>query len=235
MSLLERVGSGHMQVRQQGRDASQGDPARIMDETEIDADLAANSDSAGQMTKAIAFAKSKGASIIGLTGTGQSVGVSTISQHLAQSYASFGKRTLLVDVSKVSDLPSEASSGAQANAGLADYATLISGNVGVVDLLGIPSGPPNEQALRAMFAVAVEQGLTIIVDLPPIVRADGRPSPAFATVGALCDIAFVICPTGGVSASELKACHATSDVAGVNIAGIILNDWHLPLHSLLPA
>lgn len=189
---------------------------------------------AGPMTNIIAKSKSKDASIIGITGTSSGVGVSTVSMQLARTFARFGKRTLLVDVSKVDRLPSEAPAVAEPNARLSDYATPVKGNISVVDLLGVPSGPPSEQALRAMFSGAVEQGMTIIVDLPPVVQPGDQPSAAFASVGALCDSAFLVCLTGAVSSTELNTCLATCRVLGVTLSGLILNDWQLPGNRLLP-
>ena len=238
MSLLERFSFEDVQVGLRGLRRLK--PAI----GEVDPHLAlcaASGDSAapvsacaGQLIKVADLVKSNGARIIGITGMAPGVGASTVSLQLAHIFASFGRRTLLVDVSKVASLPVEASTPVQ-EAQLAESATFISGNVGLVDLLGIPSGTPNEHALRTMLAVAAEQGLTIVVDLPPVLEANDRPSPALVAVGALCDMTFLVCLTGAVTGGELNRCVVTSRVAGVNLAGLILNDWQLLLSGLLPS
>ena len=186
------------------------------------------------LAKIVATADAQSARIIGLTGNRGGVGVTLVSNQLAVGLAAFGRKTLLIDASRVDFGNSEEAISSNPVTTLLDLATAVGENVSFVDLAPVPflSGDPAGE-LRGMFEAATERGYTVVVDLPPVVQPSGQPTPAFAAAGSACELRLLICLSGTMKTSELSSCVETSRIVGAKLGGLILNDWKLPAGRLL--
>lgn len=187
-----------------------------------------------RLTKAIAAADAQSASVIGIVGARRGVGVSVTSRQLAGAFASFGRKTLLVDASRVdfSKRPDDPRSILIPS--LSDLATEMRPSLCVVDLADVIGDfTLSSIAFRQALETATQAGQTIVVDLPPIVRKTGLPDTAISALGEACDLVFLVCLNGGMRRKELSECVETCKVIGLKLNGLILNDWRLPASSLL--
>lgn len=186
--------------------------------------------SARRMSKVIATAQSRSAKIIGVTGPRSGIGVSVMSRQLAGALASFGVRTMLVDLSTVTVDTAERHAP---EASLLSFAVEKAPSLSFVD---IPAGADRKlsaQGVRASLSQAVQDGYTVVVDLPPVMHPSGQPTPSTVAVGPLCDIVFLVSLSGQVSRAELSGCVEASKIIGLKLGGMILNDWRMPASSLI--
>jgi Mrp family chromosome partitioning ATPase len=182
----------------------------------------------------IAESDAHAASIIGIVGAHRKAGVSVTSRQLAGAFASFGRKAMLVDASRVelSDVPNP--SGSVSVPALPELADEVNSAISVVDLAsvtGISTVTPAElgQALKD----ATQSGRMIIVDLPPISLKSGLPNKATSALASACNLVFLVCLTGAMRHKQLSECVETCKVIGLELNGLILNDWSLPASHLL--
>lgn len=187
--------------------------------------------SARRMSKVIASAQARSAKVIGVTGARSGIGVSVISRELAGALASFGVKTLLVDLSPVT------LAMAQGQAGEASLLTLAVEKAPLLSFVEVPAGSGplalSADAIRATLAQAVQDGFTVVLDLPPVMQASGQPAPAIVAVGPLCDVVFLVSLSGHVSRAELAACVEAGQIVGLKMGGMVLNDWRMPANRLI--
>jgi Mrp family chromosome partitioning ATPase len=203
-------------------------------ETEARGTSFGDQSSTRRLTKAIAAADAQSASVIGIVGARRGVGVSVTSRQLAGAFASFGRKTLLVNASRVdfSKRPDDPRSILIPS--LSDLATEMRPSLCVVDLADVIGDfTLSPIAFRQALETATQAGQTIVVDLPPIVRKSGLPDTAISALGEACDLVFLVCLNGGMRRKELSECVETCKVVGLKLNGLILNDWRLPASGLL--
>jgi Mrp family chromosome partitioning ATPase len=190
--------------------------------------------SAHNLMRVIAESDAKAASIIGIVGARRKAGASAISRQIAGAFASFGRNALLVDASRLDFSGSPATPASGWLPSLADLATEVRPAISVVDLAALPvEAPLSAAALHEALKDAIRPGQVIIVDLPPIVEQSGLPNNALKALGAACDLVFLVCLTGTMRRNELSECVQTCKIIGLEIDGLILNDWKLPASGLL--
>lgn len=190
--------------------------------------------SARRMAKIIAIANTQSAHIIGVTGARPGVGVSVTSRQLAGAISNFGKKTLLVDLSRVEFSNLGSAHAPTSTITLLDYASEIRPGLSVVDGTVVPllhekTLPELHHALDS----GMRAGYTIIVDLPPVLQKSGQPVPATAISGAACDLVFLVCLSGTMKRKDLISCVQTCAIMELKVGGLILNDWKLPGSSIL--
>lgn len=185
--------------------------------------------SAYRLTKLIAAADEADAKIIGIVGARHGVGASVSSRQLAGAYASFGRTTLLVNASAAPRLLDATTSGS--NTSVLEPADEVRPSLSYIELAG--DAEITAQDFAGALKSAAQSGQTIIVDLPPIVGEDGLPNTALRDLGTACDLVFLVCLTGEMRRKELSECVETCKVVGVELNGLILNDWQLPASRLL--
>lgn len=191
--------------------------------------------SAARLAKVITLADSQSARIIGVTGVRVGVGVSVIARQLAAALGSFGRQTLLADLSRAEFSFSADKGRAEAEVDLLAMATEIAPDVGLVDLANGPEWTLSSLgALRRCFERATQKGQgVVVVDLPPVMQPDGHPSPAMAGAAAACDMVFLVCLSGRTKRRELTNAVDACNISGTRLGGLILNDWRLPASGLL--
>lgn len=185
-----------------------------------------------RLTKLIAACDAEAARIIGIAGARPGAGASLTSRQLAGAFASFGRKTLLLDTSSV---PAHSEAGpSEKTSALLDRAEDVRTSLSAIDFgreLGEATLAPYEFA-KAVKARA-QAGDTIVIDLPAIACPDGSPNSAIREMANACDLVFLVCPTGEIRRKELSDCIETCKVVGVELNGLILNDWHLTASGLL--
>lgn len=187
-----------------------------------------------RLTRLIACANAHPARIVGITGEKSGVGASATARQLATAYARFGKKVLLVDASRASVLASDEETLSDASLSLVEHATPLRLDISYVDLAASPPLAWRTAAgLRDMLSAAADEGYAVIVDLPPVTDPDDGSLAAFSTRGAACDLVFLVCLSGETTQKSLTRCVDTCEVAGVKLGGLVLNDWKLPMSSLL--
>ncbi|MDQ8699144.1 hypothetical protein [Hyphomicrobium sp. LHD-15] len=189
--------------------------------------------SARNLMSIIAESDSQAASIIGIVGAHRGAGASVTSRQLAGAFASFDRKAMLVDASRVNFSASGASSSA-ALPSISDLAEEVRPSISFVDLAsaGIDTPLPASELSKALKATS-RPGQMIIVDLPPIVHKTGLPDTSVSVLGSVCDLVFLVCLTGALRRNELSECVETCKVVGLTLNGLILNDWKLPASGLL--
>ena len=202
-------------------------------EPKTDAMPAPHMKSFGWLARIVATADAQSARIIGLTGNRGGVGVTLVSNQLAVGLAAFGRKTLLIDASRVDFGNAEDAVASKPVTTLLDLATAAGENVSFIDLAAVPLLSAARGELRHMFEAAADRGYTVVVDLPPVVQPSGQPTPAFAAAGSACELCLLICLSGTMKTSELSSCVETSRIVGAKLGGLILNDWKLPAGRLL--
>lgn len=185
-----------------------------------------NPASARRLTKVIAAAQAQSAGIIGMTGSRPGVGVSVASRELAGALSSFGTKTLLVDLSKA-EIVGSAPEGLAEEPSFLPFATEVRPSLSVVELDPARHLSLTVDELRAALALAVRMGFTVVLDLPPVLQGSGAPDPSVAAAGSVYDLVFLVCLSGEMNQKELGACIETCRVIGLNLGGLILNDWRM--------
>lgn len=191
--------------------------------------------SARHLIKVITAADAEAARIIGIVGAKRGTGTSVTSRQLAGAFASFGRKTLLVDASRAEFLRAGDEASSFVLPALDEYASEVRPSLSVVDLAtatGAAPLAPSELA-RALSAAITDPARTIIVDLPPITEETGLPNPSISDLAGACDLVFLVCLTGAMRRNELAECVETCKVVGLALNGLILNDWRLPASRIL--
>lgn len=185
---------------------------------------------ARRLTGVIAAANAQSARVIGITGSRPGVGVSLTARELAGAFSSFGTKTLLVDLSNARISASEQADG---KISFVSSAAEVQRLLFVAEPNGIEPLAASADKLRSALADAAEAGFTVIVDLPPITQASGALEPLIAAAQPALDVAFLICLSGETDQKELVACVETCRIVGLNVGGLILNDWRMPASNLI--
>lgn len=180
------------------------------------------------------FAHDKEARIIGLTSNSGGSGVSMLSRELAQSFANLGRRTVLVDASRLSIEQNALADERGTTFDLLQAARKTNTGVSTIDLAEFEAVvQAGKRAYREMFRKAAASGVTLIVDLAPTTDVTGDISPGFLATGAACDLVFLVCLSGVVSKVELGDAVEACKLNSVPLGGVIVNDWKLPIAGLL--
>jgi Mrp family chromosome partitioning ATPase len=189
--------------------------------------------SARNLMSIIAESDAQAASIIGIVGAHRGAGASVTSRQLAGAFASFDRKAMLVDASRVNFSTSSASSSATLPS-ISDLVEEVRPSISFVDLAntGIDTPLPPSELSKALKATS-RPGQMIIVDLPPIIHKSGLPDTSVSVLGSVCDLVFLVCLTGALRRNELSECVETCKVVGLTLNGLILNDWQLPASGLL--
>ncbi|MBX2805690.1 MAG: hypothetical protein KTR19_06945 [Hyphomicrobiales bacterium] len=183
--------------------------------------------------RTIAFAEARFAKTVGVSGICDEVGSSSITAAIAQGYSDYGHRTLLIDANSavVGDAAEETQSRLL---NLTASAAPINKRLHYVDLSRVGFVLPQKaDYFHSIFQTALQFYEVIIADLPTIVTKSGQPSPVNLAAGAACDAVFIVCETGRTTHNEIQQCMASSKVSGMQIEGILLNDYKLPFNKLL--
>ncbi len=186
-----------------------------------------------RMTKVLASARAQSARIVGVTGTKSGVGVSIVSREIAGAFAGFGKKTLLVDLSRAIMAEATGDVDAVSTFPFPESASEACPQLFVSKFEApmLRSMPASQ--LRSALSSYVQSGFVVIVDLPPVLSADGAISPSIAALAELCDQVLLVCLSGKIQEKELSACVEAFSVVGIKPAGLILNDWQMPVSKLI--
>ena len=183
--------------------------------------------------RTLAFADARSVKILGVSGIRDGVGSSGITAAIAQTYSDYGQHTLLIEAKKANvSENSEASKTKLLN--LSGSATPISKQLHFLDLsrteFTLPQSP---DYFRSVFQIALEYYHMIVIDLPGIVTEPGQPAPSNLAIGAACSAVFLVCETGRTTRNEIQQCLASAKISGMQIEGILLNDYRLPMNGIL--
>lgn len=187
---------------------------------------------ASHLTGVIAAADAEAARIIGIVGARRGVGSSVTSRQLAGAFAGFDRKTLLVDTSRAAFSRATAATSLPA---LEEIAIEIRPALLAADVAAATGEAPLAPAafVQALKAATETSETTVIVDLPPIALDTGLPNPLLRELGGACDLVFLVCLAGTMTRKELSDCIETCKVVGLDLDGLILNDWKLPAGRLL--
>lgn len=227
--LLKR----ELNSNEKGKDEFVIDPAGIPDEVMARFDSARLRGWKESTVRAIAFAESRGAKILGLSGITADVGCSAIAASIAKTYSDYGQRILLIDATDANiSESSEAPNTKLLN--VTQSATAISRHLHYLDLSRTEfTFPQHADYFRSVFQIALEYYHVIVVDLPPVVSGAGQPEAPNLAIGPICDTILMVCQTGRTTRSQIQQGLASSNISGMKIEGILLNDYRLPMNWLL--
>ena len=191
-------------------------------------------DKSSMLTPVVALADKRSARIIGVTSCQSNAGVSVIARKLAQAFSSFGRRSLLVDASRLVPIAPVIDRNGSTHSDRGIYNPVCDGQIDVLDLATVPDWPVDsrEECRKALDGLA-RNSYTVIVDLPPIIQPSGKPTLLMASAGAACDLTFLVCLSGKTERSPLNAAVEAAGIFGMTMGGIILNDWQLPMNGML--
>jgi Mrp family chromosome partitioning ATPase len=183
--------------------------------------------------RAVAFAESRSARIIGITGIRKGAGSSSIAEAIARAYSEHGKRILFVRASEI-QVSEHYDAAFRRLPDFVSHSMSESTNLFHIDLsrLGI-TYPQDPDLFRDAFETALESFHAIVVDLPCAGTETGQPEPASLAMGASCPSALLVCVTGRTTRAEIQQCLASCKISGTNVEGIVLNDFQLPMNSVL--
>lgn len=185
------------------------------------------------MVKVLGIAEQRGARIIGITGSGRGVGVSSVAHEIATSYPKVGKTALLVRADRIESL-ARGHADTPVDTLHLEPPSPTQAPVATWDMAATPGYLTREpQDLRRLLEDASRGFSAAVIDLPPISRSPGTVDPVFSALGAVCDLVFLICVTGSATKLELTECMELSKIAHVNVAALILNDWKMPAATVL--
>jgi Mrp family chromosome partitioning ATPase len=86
---------------------------------------------------------------------------------------------------------------------------------------------------RRIFEAGLGDYDVIIADLPPVVaRATRTPAEILAPLAA-CDSVYLVCLTGETQRASIARCIDMCTIGAVKLSGVILNDWKMPVSSML--
>jgi Mrp family chromosome partitioning ATPase len=208
-------------------------PGAIPDEVMVRFDSEKLSGWKESTVRAIAFAESRGAKILGLSGIAEGVGSSAIAASIAKTYSDYGQRILLIDANdaNISEY-TEAPKPKLLN--LTQSATLLSRHLHYLDLSRTEFTLPQQvDYFHSVFQIALEYYHVIVVDLPPVVSASGQPAASNLAIGPTCDSILMVCETGRTTRAQIQQGMASSNISGMKIEGILLNDYRLPMNRFL--
>jgi len=171
----------------------------------------------------ISHAALRSATKIGITAVCPGSGVSTLARELALSYASIGKAVLLVDFSS-SDVavlkPADAGYPWLPVPGL--EAPFEAGDWGSERHLL----PAQRAHIKAGYEELTAHCDVVVVDLPCISVGTVETPSTFLAAAAACDLVYLVCLTGKVSALDLQKGVEICRIGSVPIDGVILNDFN---------
>lgn len=183
--------------------------------------------------RAIAFAESRHAKILGLSGITAGVGGSAIAASIAKTYSDYGQRILLIDANDA-NISEYAEAPKPKLLNLTEAATPISRDLHYLDLSRTEFTLPHQaDYFRSVFQIALEYYHVIVVDLPPVVSGTGQPAAPNLVMGPTCDSILMVCETGRTTRAQVQQGLASSNISGMKIDGILLNDCRLPMNRLL--
>jgi Mrp family chromosome partitioning ATPase len=183
--------------------------------------------------RAIAFAESRRAKILGVSGITEGVGSSSIAASIAKTYSDYGQRILLIDANEA-DISEYSEAPKTKLLNLTHSATPISRHLHYLDLARIEFTLPQwADYFRSAFQIALEYYHIIVVDLPPVVSGTGRPAAPNLAMGPTCDSILMVCEPGRTTRAQIQQGLASSRISGMKIEGILLNDYRLPMNRLL--
>lgn len=183
-----------------------------------------------RLAKLIAAADKQSASVIGISGSRRGVGVSVTSRELAGALASFGRKTLFVDLSRAQIV--NAGDG-RADAPDVSFRPLAAEVRPSLEVFDGDAAQMTAGELRAALADAVQAGLKVVLDLPPVMQTSGAPDPSLVAAGLACDLIFLVCLSAETNQKEIEACVETSRIVGLKLGGLVLNDWRMPASGLI--
>ncbi len=215
-----------------------GSPRTDLGEAHHRAAWFSDAESVRRLSGVVAAAREHAAHVIGLTGARAGVGVSVTSRQLAEAFSEFGIKTLFVNVSRMEiadpEPPRTEPDGSESeDASFLPLAVAVKPTLSVVELDDLPPSSRTESELRSALTKAVEVGFTVVLDLPPVLRDSGMPTPAIAALGRACDLTFLVCLSGAMRQKELETCIETCRIIGLKPDGLILNDWQMPAGGLI--
>ena len=188
---------------------------------------------AKSLVKAVAFADSHPARIIGITGIRSKIGAGHIAHEFARTYSQYGNNVLFVDATGP-NLNEEITVSADHIFDLASLSSAETKNLFHIKLAN--QGfvyPANSEFFRNAFEGALENFNAIVVNLPSVEANTGRPAQAFLKIGAACQSVFLVCVTGRTTQVEIRQCMASCKINGTRLDGIFLNDSQMPLSAIL--
>ncbi len=188
---------------------------------------------AAPLLTAVAFAESRKARIVGVTGIRSGVGTERIAAALAAACSQHGKRVLFAaaEAPKLDATDGEASGEP---AGFAAAAVRVNAGLSRLDLTTEDRVyPASTDYFRAAFENALTGFDAVVVGLPDAGADTGLPPPAFRILSRACDFVFLVCATGRTTQEEIRQCLASCRINGTDLHGVLLNDGRLPMSRLL--
>lgn len=166
--------------------------------------------------------------VLGFTSPAAGSGVSTVARVVAEAFAQAGTKTLLLDLTtpvRTDARPPLWSPGAP---GAADATRVEPSGLAVLTAdasIGTRALFNNIEQLQKTLQRDLATYSAIIIDLPAV--ADEEPTRLNPIAAArACDAVLMVCLTGHVDRSELNEATAALKPAGVNLSGLVLNDYY---------
>jgi Mrp family chromosome partitioning ATPase len=189
---------------------------------------------AAATVKSIAFLESYAAQIIGVTGIRQGAGVTPFAGSLANSYAAFGRKVLLVQAGCVLQAGPPSAWAPDRHCSLLDLATPLQQSSGVCHLNLDASGmvdAENAEAWRYALQEARNTFDVIVIDLPP--RLGDHQARGIPPIAAACDAVLLLCVAGETTRADLQDCLRVCKIQKLNVVGLVLNEGKLRLGNFL--
>jgi Mrp family chromosome partitioning ATPase len=185
---------------------------------------------------AIRFLEAQDVRMAGITSDSAGNDCGELALAVAQTYASFGRRTLFLDASH--DLPVPRDIGERLSPGTppVDLQSIAQQNNGVY-MVSLSDSEAMQHGNRAQMKAAIDAASRnfdrIVVQLPPVIKGPGRTVGPDLSFGASCDSVLLVCRTGVTTREYLKECLQVCSIWGVKIGGLIMDDRKLPFARLL--
>ena len=165
--------------------------------------------------------------VIGVTAPRSMAGVSTLSDAFAELSASWGAKTLLIDLSAAA---SQVEIKRRWVPGIGDPKNFLEHRENGYDVLQIDPGTrvtvgcDNPRHLLPELFQELEEYQSIILDLPAVLEYSAYTvSPIIGAVS--CDTVIIVCSKGRTTFDQLKKSIEVLQVAGVRIGGTVLNEF----------
>ncbi len=166
--------------------------------------------------------------VLGFTSPAAGSGVSTVARVVAEAFAQAGTKTLLLDLTAPVRTDARVPAWSPGAPGAAEAAIIEASGLAVLTADATTRTRAlfnNIEHLQKTLQRDLATYTAVIVDLPAVVEDEPARLNPIAAARA-CDAVLMVCLTGHVDRSELHDAAAALKPAGVNLSGLVLNDYY---------
>ena len=166
--------------------------------------------------------------VLGFTSPAPGSGVTSIARSVADAFAQAGTKTLLLDLTAPVRSDNRAPKWSPGAPGSADATRLEPNGLAILTADANSTTRAlfnNIELLQRTLQRDLASYSAIIVDLPAVAEEDPQRLNPIAAARA-CDSVLMVCLSGHVDRAELKDATEALRPAGVNLSGLVLNDYY---------